>query len=151
MAAVRSNAQKIGHRLAIAAVIVITIAMLAPIYWIASTAFKPRSLATTVPPTVVFTPEITPFIKLFTKRVQLQKKPDQATYDEAPWWEKKIYDAGERVLKVAGGPQMSAYPSRARSPLTVSPVLRLPVKRIFCFLFSPPACCRQLSSPFRCS
>ena len=31
MAAVRSNAQKIGHRLAIAAVIVITIAMLAPI------------------------------------------------------------------------------------------------------------------------
>lgn len=120
MAAVRSNAQKIGHRIAIAAVIAITIIMLSPIYWIASTAFKPRNLATTVPPTVVFTPEVTPFIKLFTKRVQLQKKPDQATYDEAPWWEKKIYDAGERVLKVAGGPQMSAYPSRFFNSLIIA-------------------------------
>ena len=33
----------------------ITLIFLAPIYWIASTAFKPRNLATTVPPTVVFT------------------------------------------------------------------------------------------------
>ena len=64
--------------MAIAAVILITIIMLAPIYWIASTAFKPRSLATTVPPTVFFTPEITPFIKLFTKRVQLLRPVDKA-------------------------------------------------------------------------
>ena len=42
-----------------------------PIYWITSTAFKPRSLATTVPPTVFFKPEVTAFIKLFTKRVQM--------------------------------------------------------------------------------
>ena len=33
----------------------ITLIFLAPIYWIASTAFKPRDLATTVPPTVFFT------------------------------------------------------------------------------------------------
>ena len=32
---------------------------LLPLYWISSTAFKPRSLATTVPPTVFFQPEIT--------------------------------------------------------------------------------------------
>jgi multiple sugar transport system permease protein len=34
------------------------IIFLAPIYWIASTAFKPRNLATTVPPTVFFHPEV---------------------------------------------------------------------------------------------
>ena len=56
MAAVRTSAQRIRDRMAIAAVILITIIMLAPIYWIASTAFKPRSLTTTVPPTVFFTP-----------------------------------------------------------------------------------------------
>jgi multiple sugar transport system permease protein len=50
---------------------VITLIFLSPIYWITSTAFKPRNLATTVPPTVVFQPEVTPFVKLFTKRVQL--------------------------------------------------------------------------------
>ena len=88
MAAVRTSAQRIRDRMAIAAVILITIIMLAPIYWIASTAFKPRSLATTVPPTVFFTPEITPFIKLFTKRVQLLRPVDKQTYDAAPWWER---------------------------------------------------------------
>ena len=41
MAAVRTSAQRIRDRMAIAAVILITIIMLAPIYWIASTAFKP--------------------------------------------------------------------------------------------------------------
>ena len=50
MAVVRTPAERIRDRLAVAAVIAITIVMLAPIYWIASTAFKPRSLATTPPP-----------------------------------------------------------------------------------------------------
>jgi len=84
MAIVRTPAERMRDRLAITAVIAITIIMLAPIYWIASTAFKPRSLATTVPPTVFFKPEITPFIKLFTKRVQLLRPVDErALYREA--------------------------------------------------------------------
>ena len=110
MAVVRTPAERIRDRLAVAAVIAITIVMLAPIYWIASTAFKPRSLATTVPPTVFFKPEITPFIKLFTKRVQLLRPVDKATYDAAPWWERLIYDGGERVLKVGGDPQLLPIP-----------------------------------------
>jgi multiple sugar transport system permease protein len=107
-------------RIAVAAVILITIIMLAPIYWIASTAFKPRSLATTVPPTVFFTPQITPFIKLFTKRVQLLRPVDKATYDAAPWWERLVFDAGERVLKVGSEPQLSAYPSRFLNSLIIA-------------------------------
>jgi multiple sugar transport system permease protein len=120
MAVVRTPAERIRDRLAVAAVIAITIVMLAPIYWIASTAFKPRSLATTVPPTVFFKPEITPFIKLFTKRVQLLRPVDKATYDAAPWWERLIYDGGERVLKVGGDPQLSAYPNRFLNSLIVA-------------------------------
>src|SRR6476619_6517112 len=120
MAAVRTPAEQMRDRLAIAAVIAITIIMLAPIYWIASTAFKPRSLATTVPPTVFFTPEITPFIKLFTKRVQLLRAVDKQTYDAAPWWERLVYDGGERVLKVGGEPQLSAYPSRFLNSLIIA-------------------------------
>ena len=76
MAAVTSRGQQIGHPLAIVAIIAATLIFLSPIYWIASTAFKPRAVATSVPPTVFFTPEITPFIKLFTKRVQLKEPAD---------------------------------------------------------------------------
>ena len=120
MAAVRSPRQRVFNRLAIAAVLVITLVFLAPIYWIASTAFKPRALATTVPPTVFFTPEVTPFIKLFTKRVQLTKPVEAEAYEAAPWWEKKIYDGGERVLKVGTAPQSSAYPSRFINSLIIA-------------------------------
>src|SRR5438105_550261 len=120
MAAVRAPAQRLLNQIAIVAVILITIIMLAPIYWIASTAFKPRSLATTVPPTVFFKPEVTPFIKLFTKRVQLLRPVDQKTYDAAPWWERLVYDGGERVLKVGGQPQLSAYPNRFMNSLIIA-------------------------------
>jgi len=99
---------------------VITVIVLAPIYWIASTALKPRNVATTVPPTVFFRPESTPFIKLFTKRVQLSRPVDKKVYDAAPWWERRIYDAGERVLQVGGGPQLSAYPNRFLNSLIVA-------------------------------
>ena len=77
MAAVASSSDKTLNRAAIFAVIVITIMFLAPIYWIGSTAFKPRALTTTVPPTVFFKPELSPIIKLFTKRVQLIKPVDR--------------------------------------------------------------------------
>jgi hypothetical protein len=39
---------------------------------------------------VLFQPEITPFIRLFTKRVQLQKPVEPAVYAAAPWWERAI-------------------------------------------------------------
>ncbi len=48
MAAVRTSTERNLNRLAIVAVLLVTLIFLAPIYWIASTAFKPRNLATTV-------------------------------------------------------------------------------------------------------
>jgi multiple sugar transport system permease protein len=120
MAVVSSPAHRIGNRIAIAGVVVATLIFLAPLYWIGSTAFKPRNVATSVPPTVFFTPEITPFIKLFTKRVQLTKPVDPDVYAAAPWWEQRIYDGGERVLKVGPKVQLSQYPNRFLNSLIVA-------------------------------
>jgi ABC-type glycerol-3-phosphate transport system permease component len=120
MAAVTSRAQRIGHPLAIVAIVVATLIFLSPIYWIASTAFKPRAVATSVPPTVIFTPEVTPFVKLFTKRVQLREQPSPEVYDAAPWWEKAIFDGGERVLRVGQDVQLSQYPNRFTNSLIVA-------------------------------
>jgi multiple sugar transport system permease protein len=125
MAVVSSPRKAVFNRLAIAGVLIATIVFLAPIYWIASTAFKPRDLATSVPPTVFFTPEITPFIKLFVKRVQMTKPVDKAAYDAAPWWEKRIYDGGERVLKVGNSVQLSQYPDRFLNSLIVAVISTL--------------------------
>jgi multiple sugar transport system permease protein len=120
MATVQSARKTVLNRLAITAVVIATLIFLAPIYWIASTAVKPKNLAISVPPTVVFTPEITPFIRLFTKRVQMQTPVDPADYAAAPWWEKKIYDGGERVLKVGDSVQLSQYPNRFMNSLIVA-------------------------------
>ncbi|MBL4645302.1 MAG: sugar ABC transporter permease [Hyphomicrobiales bacterium] len=120
MAAVKSPSQRTYNRLAIACVIVATIVFLSPIYWIASTAFKPRAMATSVPPTVFFQPEVTGFIKLFTRRVQLRKPVEPEVYEAAPWWEKAIYDGGERVLRVKGKVLLSAYPDRFKNSLIVA-------------------------------
>jgi multiple sugar transport system permease protein len=120
MAAVTSRGQRLGRPLAIIAIIAATLIFLSPIYWIGSTAFKPRSVATSVPPTVVFTPEVTPFVKLFTKRVQLKEAPTPEVYEAAPWWERAIYDGGERVLRVGDAPQLSQYPNRFANSLIVA-------------------------------
>jgi multiple sugar transport system permease protein len=120
MPAVTSRAQRIGHPIAIIAIIAATLIFLSPIYWIASTAFKPRAVATSVPPTVFFTPEVTPFIKLFTKRVLLKEEPAPEVYDAAPWWEKAIFDGGERVLRVGDDVQFSQYPNRFFNSLVVA-------------------------------
>ena len=120
MASVQSSGRRLRNRLAIVAVVVATLVFLSPIYWIASTAFKPRAAATSVPPTVVFEPELTPFVKLFTKRVQLREPPSPETYAAAPWWEQRIYDGGERVLRVRDQVQLSAYPDRFLNSLIVA-------------------------------
>src|SRR6185312_3285904 len=121
MAAVRTRGEVALNRLAIAAVLAITLVFLAPIYWITSTAFKPRNLATTVPPTIVFEPEISPFVKLFTKRSQLRTAPTPEEYAAAPWWERLIFDGGEKVVRSGKGEiQPSGYPSRFLNSLIIA-------------------------------
>jgi multiple sugar transport system permease protein len=121
MSAVRTSGEVALNRLAIVGVLIVTLIFLAPIYWIASTAFKPRNLATTIPPTVVFEPEISPFVKLFTKRSQLRNAPSPEEYEAAPWWERMIFDGGEKVVRSGRGEvQLSGYPSRFVNSLIVA-------------------------------
>ena len=120
MAVVTSSRKKAFNRVAIVSILLITLIFLSPLYWIGTTAFKPRSLATTVPPTVLFQPEITPFIKLLTKRVQLTKAYDPAIYAASPWYEQRIYDGGERILRVGPNIQLSQYPNRFMNSLIIA-------------------------------
>jgi multiple sugar transport system permease protein len=121
MAAVQTSGERALNKLAVVAVLVITLIFLAPIYWIVATSFKPRNLATTIPPTVVFTPEISPFVKLMTKRSQLREKPTAEEYAAAPWWERRVFDGGEKVVRDGRGEvQWSAYPSRFLNSLIIA-------------------------------
>jgi multiple sugar transport system permease protein len=140
MAQVQTSGEKTLNRLAIVAVLVITMIFLAPIYWIVATSFKPRNLSTTIPPTVVFTPEISPFVKLFTKRSQLREPPTPEEYAAAPWWERMVFDGGEKVVRDGkGNVQWSAYPNRFMNSLIIaitSTVLAVSMGTITAYGFS---------------
>jgi multiple sugar transport system permease protein len=121
MAAVQTTGERTLNRLAIVSVLIVTMIFLAPIYWIVSTSFKPRNLATTVPPTIVFTPEVSPFVKLMLKRSQLREQPTPEEYAAAPWWERLVFDGGEKVVRDGKGEvQLSGYPSRFMNSLIVA-------------------------------
>ncbi|WP_339756879.1 carbohydrate ABC transporter permease [uncultured Hoeflea sp.] len=122
MAGVRTSREIATNRIAIVAVFVALAIMLTPIYWIAATSFKPRNLATTIPPTVVFEPTVSPFVKLFTKRSQLRDQPSQEEYDAAPWWEQMVFDGGEKVVRnrKTGDVTLSGYDDRFTNSLIIS-------------------------------
>ena len=122
MAGVRTSREIATNRIAIVAVFVALAIMLTPIYWIAATSFKPRNLATTIPPTVVFEPTVSPFVKLFTKRSQLRDQPSQEEYDAAPWWEQMVFDGGEKVVRnrKTGDVTLSGYDDRFINSLIIS-------------------------------
>ena len=113
MAVVQSRASRWWNRAAIAAALALLVISMIPLYWIGSTAFKPRAAAATVPPTVFFAPEITPFVKLFTSRVQQRGERDEAAYAKAPWWEQLVMDSGDRFIKDdKGNIEASGYVER---------------------------------------
>lgn len=140
MAAVRTTGEVFRHRLSIAALMVILVIFLAPIYWITATAFKPRNLATTIPPTVLFEPEVTPFVKLMVKRSQLREQPTAEELAAAPWWERRILEGGEKVVRSGkGAVQLSGYPSRFMNSLivaTISTLLAVSMGTITAYGFS---------------
>ncbi len=140
MAAVRTTGEVVRHRMAIGALLVILLIFLAPIYWITSTAFKPRNLATTIPPTVLFEPEVTPFVKLMVKRSQLRDQPTEEELAAAPWWERRILEGGEKVVRSGKGEvQLSGYPSRFMNSLivaTISTLLAVSMGTITAYGFS---------------
>lgn len=140
MAAVRTMGEVVRHRASVVMLLFVTLVFLAPIFWITATAFKPRNLATTIPPTVLFEPEISPFVKLMTRRSQLREQPSAETYDAAPWWEQMVFDGGEKVVRSGRGEvQLSGYPNRFMNSLIVaitSTVLAVSMGTITAYGFS---------------
>jgi multiple sugar transport system permease protein len=123
MAVVQSVASRWWNRGAIVLVLALLVLMMIPLYWIGSTAFKARSDATTVPPTVFFKPEITPFIKLFTARVQKRGAIDRDKYEKAPWWERRVMDGGDQFIRDdKGNIEPSGYVSRFANSIVVAAV-----------------------------
>jgi multiple sugar transport system permease protein len=121
MAAVKTNGEMTRNRIAIVCVLIITVIFLMPIYWIGSTAFKPRAQATTVPPTIFFQPEISPFVKLMTKRSQLRNPPTPEEYAAAPWYEKRVFDGGEKIVRTGKDElEISGFPSRFLNSLIIA-------------------------------
>lgn len=116
MAVVISKRRKVINRLMIAFVIVITIIFLIPIYWISSTTFKSLQDSTAIPPKVFFTPELTGLVKVFTKRTMLRKDPSPQKLAKATWYEKLVYESGEKILRA------SSYPSRLWNSIIISVV-----------------------------
>ena len=104
MAAVRTTGERLRqprrHRRACSS---ITLIFLAPIYWITSTAFKPRNLATTVPPTVFFSPRSRPSSSCSPSAPAAQAADARGDYAAAPWWERLVFDGGEKVVRVGQG------------------------------------------------
>ena len=121
MAAVQTASERAFNKVAIVAVVIVTLIFLTPIYWIVSTSFKPRNLATTIPPTVVFEPDISPYVKLVLRRSQLREQPTPEEYSAAPWWERLVFDGGEKVVRDGKGEaQLSGYPSRFLNSLIIA-------------------------------
>src|SRR6516225_4357261 len=121
MPAVQSKMQRLWDRLAVGLVLAALVVTMIPLYWIGSTAFKPRAVATTVPPTVFFKPEITAFIKLFTARVERRSAPSKEEYTKAPWWEKLVMDGGERFIRDdKGNIASSGYVGRFTNSLIIA-------------------------------
>jgi multiple sugar transport system permease protein len=70
---------------------------------------------------VLFQPEISPWVKLFTKRSQLRAPPTPEEYAAAPWWERMVFDGGEKVVRDGKGQvQWSAYPDRFMNSLIIA-------------------------------
>jgi len=123
MAVVQSRGSRWWNRIAIALVLLLLVVMMIPLYWIGSTAFKARADASTVPPTVIFKPEITPFIKLFTARVSQRGAMDKEAYEKAPWWERQVMDGGDRFIRDDKGEiESSGYVSRFMNSIIVAVV-----------------------------
>ena len=96
--------------------LIVTLIFLAPIYWIVSTAFKPRNLATTIPPTVVFEPEIIAVRQaVHQARRSCASQPTPEDYAAAPWWEQLVFDGGEKVRARRQGRGAALGLSRAGS------------------------------------
>ena len=102
--------------------LIITLIFLAPIYWIASTAFKPRNSGDDgaadgrLPAGNLAVREA---VHQALAAAHGSRRPEE--YAAAPWWERMVFDGGEKVMRDGKGQvQFSAYPDRFINSLIVA-------------------------------
>ncbi len=100
-----SQKKRASHWIIIGIVIVLTILYLIPTYWVVSTSFKPFKEVTAIPPKIFFKPEITSYVKLFTKRSLVRSKSElEERRQHAKWYEKKVLEQGQTITGVSPFP-----------------------------------------------
>ena len=105
MSAVTSKGIKTVHWIVISIVLIITTVYLIPIYWVITTSFKPFKSVTAIPPKVLFKPEITSYVKLFTKRSLVRSKEElQERRKTAKWYESKVLALGQTITGISPFP-----------------------------------------------
>ena len=105
MPAVTSKRIKTVHWIVISIVLIITTVYLVPIYWVITTSFKPFTSVTAIPPKVLFKPEITSYVKLFTKRSLVRSKDElQERREKAKWHERKVLELGQTIIGISPFP-----------------------------------------------
>ena len=124
MAAVMSSRRRLANRLMVACVVTITLIMLVPIYWIATTSFKSFNDSVAIPPKVLFEPELTGLVKVFTKRTQLRAQK----YKITPQALAKIRDAGVPKDRTSRSQRRQPLNQKTQVPLS-PPEARKTAKR----------------------
>ncbi len=105
MSAVTSKKIKTVHWIVISIVLIITTVYLIPIYWVITTSFKPFKSVTAIPPKVLFKPEITSYVKLFTKRSLVRSKDELLERRKtAKWYERKVLGLGQTITGISPFP-----------------------------------------------
>ena len=115
MATVDQAKKKVSHWIIIAIILVLTIVYLIPTYWVISSSFKPFTAVTSIPPKILFKPEITSYIKLFTKRSQVRSKDElEERLSKSKWYETKVLKLGQTITGV------SPFPNRLFNSIFVA-------------------------------
>jgi multiple sugar transport system permease protein len=104
----------------IALILLVVVIYLIPIYWVLTSSFKPFTAVTAVPPKVFFKPEITSYIKLFTKRSIVRSDEEkQQRLEKAGWAELRVLKYGQTITGI------SPFPARLLNSFLVAIVSTL--------------------------
>ncbi len=105
MPTVLEKKRSVLQRIVIGIIIAIAVIYLIPLYWVISTSFKPWTEVTAVPPRVFFKPEITSYVKLFTKRTQVRSPEELAELrEDQAWYERGVLRLGQKIIGVSPFP-----------------------------------------------
>jgi multiple sugar transport system permease protein len=86
-------------------VVVVVVVFLIPIYWVVTTSLKPFTIVTAVPPQVFFKPEVSSYVKLFTKRSLVRSNEElERRRAGGSWFERQVLKYGQTITGVSPFP-----------------------------------------------